>query len=63
MISWYTLKKCRLEKCASDFEPYYYCQYVDDILLLFISPEDLEASRNFPNGGNVNISFTIEHES
>ena len=49
------------QNCPSDFKPSYYRQYVD-IFVLFTSPEHLEAFRNFLNGRQANMSFTIEHE-
>ena len=44
------------------FKPYYYLRYVDNIFLLFTSPEHLEAFRNFLNGRHTDISFTSENE-
>ena len=46
-----------LRNCA-----YYYRRYVDDIYVLFTSPERLEAFRNFLYGRHANRSFTIENE-
>ena len=51
-----------LQNCPSDFKPYYYRRYVDDIFVLFTSPQHLEAFRNFLNGRHENMSFTIESE-
>ena len=51
-----------LQKCLSDFKPHYYRRYVDDIFVLFISPQHLEAFCNFLNGRHANMSFTIERE-
>ena len=39
-----------LQNCRSDFKPYYYWRYVDDIFVSFTSPQHLEAFRNFLNG-------------
>ena len=46
-----------LQICPSDFKPYYYWRYVHDKFLLFTSPEDLEAFRDFLNVRLANISF------
>ena len=51
-----------LQNCPSDFKPYYYRRYVDDIFVLFTSPQHLEAFQNFLNCRHANISFTIESE-
>ena len=51
-----------LQNCPSDFKSYYYRRYVDDIFVLFTSPEHLEAFENFLNGRHANMSFTIESE-
>ena len=51
-----------LQNCPSDFKPYYYRRYVDDIFVLFTSPQYLEAFQNFLNGRHANISFKIESE-
>ena len=39
-----------LQNFQSDFKPYYYRWYVDDIFVLFTSPQHLEAFRNLLNG-------------
>ena len=41
-----------LQSCSSDFKPHYYWQYVDDIFVLFTSPDGLHA----------NMSFALENE-
>ena len=51
-----------LQSCPSDFKPYYYRRYVDDIFAVFTSSQHLEAFRNFLNGRHANMSFTIESE-
>ena len=55
-------KKNWLQNCPSDFQPYYYRRYVDDIYILFTSPKYLEAFQNILNGGHANMSFTTEIE-
>ena len=42
--------------------PHYYRQYVDNIFVLFTSPEHLEAFRTFLNGWHATMSFIIERE-
>ena len=39
-----------LQNCSSDFKPYYYWHYVNDIFVLFTSPQHLEAFQTFLNG-------------
>ena len=51
-----------LQNCPSDFKPYYYRQYVDDIFVLFTSQQHLETFQNFLNDRHANMSFTIEIE-
>ena len=51
-----------LQDCPSDFKPYYYRRHVNNIFVLFTSPQYLEAFRNFLNGRHANMSFTIESE-
>ena len=48
-----------LQNCPSDCKPYYYRRW---LLILFTSPQHLEAFRNFPNGQHANMSFTIESD-
>ena len=62
ILSFYTLKKKWLQNCPSDFKPHYYRWYVDDVRILFISLEHLEAFQNFLNGWHGKISFAIENE-
>ena len=62
MLFLYTLKKNWLQNWPSDFKPHYYRWYVDEIFVLFISPEHIEAFRNFLNIQLANMSFTIENE-
>ena len=49
-----------LWNCPSGFKPPNYRMYVDDIFVLFTSPEHLEAFLNFLNVRHANMSFTIE---
>ena len=52
--------KNRLQSCSSDFKLHYYWQYVDDIFVLFTSPEHLEAFWNCLNGLHANMPFTLD---
>ena len=61
MLSLY-FEKDWLQNCPSDFKPYYYRRYVDNIFVLLTSPEHLEAFRNFLDGRRADMSFTIENE-
>ena len=55
-------EKYWLQNYPSDFKPYYYRRYVDDIFVLFTSPKYLEAFQNFLNGRHANKSFTVQSE-
>ena len=46
----------------SDFKYCYYWQYVDDIFVLFISPENLEAFQNVLNDQHANMLLTNKNE-
>ena len=50
-----------LQNCSSDFRSHYNWWYVDNIFVLFTSPEHLEAFKIFW-GQNANMSFTIKNE-
>ena len=43
-----------------EYRPYYYRQYVDDIFILFKSPDHLIRFQSYSNSCHVNILFTIE---
>ena len=49
--------------CPEDFKPVYYRRYVDDIFLLFRSPEHLEKFTNYLHTKHENIKFIYEKES
>ena len=55
-------EKNQLQNCPSDFKPYYCRRHVDDIFVLFTSPQHVEAFQNFLNGQHANMSFTLESE-
>ena len=48
-----------MQNCKSDFKPYYYQRYVDDIFVLFTSSQNF---LNFLNGQHANMSFAVENE-
>ena len=51
-----------LNECPDEFKPTYYRRYVDNIFVLFRSPDHLEKFRNYLNSKHRNITFTYEKE-
>ena len=51
-----------LNECPDEFKPVYYRRYVDDICVLFRSPDYLQKFKNYINSRHRNISFTCEKE-
>ena len=51
-----------LNERPDEFKPVYYRRYVDDIFVLFRSPDHLEKFRNYLNSKQRNIRFTCEKE-
>ena len=51
-----------LNECPDEFKPAYYRRYVDDIFVLFRSPDHLEKFKNYLNSKHRNIRFTCEKE-
>ena len=51
-----------LEKCPLEFKPVFYRRYVDDIFVLFKSPDHIENFRNYFNSCHPNMSFSFEKE-
>ena len=49
-----------LNECPDEFKPAYYRRYVDDIFVLFRSPDHLEKFKNYLNSKHRNIRFTCE---
>ena len=49
-----------LQNCPSDFKPYYYRRYVDDIFVLFTSQQHLKAFRNFLNGRHATCHLRLK---
>ena len=55
-------EKTWLNDCPSEFKPIYYRRYVDDIFVLFSSPDHLASFQEYLNKKHANISFTSESE-
>ena len=51
-----------LNECPDEFKLVYYRRYVDDIFVLFRSPDHLEKLKNYLNSKHGNIRFTCEKE-
>ena len=51
-----------LNECPDEFKPACYRRYVDDIFVLFRSPDHLEKFKNYLNSKHTNIGFTCEKE-
>ena len=49
-----------LNECPDEFKPAYYRRYVDNIFVLFRSPDHLEKFKNYLNSKHRNIRFTCE---
>ena len=55
-------EKTWLDDCPSEFKPVYYRRYVDDIFVLFSSPDHLARFQEYLNKKHGNINFTSERE-
>ena len=55
-------EKTWLNNCPEDFKPVFYRRYVDDIFVLFRSPDHLEHFKEYMNKCHANIKFTTESE-
>ena len=51
-----------LNECPNEFKLAYYRRYVDDVFVLFRSPDHLEKFKNHLNSKHRNIRFTCEKE-
>ena len=51
-----------LDNCPIAYKPLYYRRYVDDIFVLFSSPEHLQLFKDYLNQCHKNMSFTSESE-
>ena len=55
-------KQISFNECLDKFKPAYYRRYVDDIVVLFRSPDHLEKFKNYLNSKHRNIRFNCEKE-
>ena len=53
--------KC-LRDCPNDFKPMFYRCYIDDIFVLFPSPDHVDKFREYLSSEHPNIKFSIEKE-
>ena len=51
-----------LDDCPVEFKPVFYRRYVDDVFVLFSSPNHLPLFKDYLNSKHNNISFTSEQE-
>ena len=52
-----------LNKCPIEFKPSFYGRYVDDIFVLFESPESAHSFHEYMSSKHQNINFTVEQEN
>ena len=52
-----------LKKCPIEFKPSFYRRYVDDIFVLFESPESAHLFSKYMSSKHQNINFTAEQEN
>ena len=52
-----------LNKCPIEFKPSFYRKYVDDIFIVFESPESAHSFNEYMSSKHQNISFTVEQEN
>ena len=51
-----------LRDCPNDFKPVFYKRYMDDIFVLFSSPDHADKYREYLSSKHPNIKFSIEKE-
>ena len=51
-----------LGDCPNDFKPVFYRRYIDDIFVLFSSPDHADKFREYLSPKHANIKFSIEKE-
>ena len=51
-----------LRDCPNDFKPVFYRRYIDDIFVLFSSPDHAHKFREYLSSKHSNIKFSIEKE-
>ena len=49
-----------LNKCPIEFKPTFYRRYIDDIFVLFESPESSHWFRKYVSSKHQNLNFTVE---
>ena len=52
-----------MNKCPIEFKPSFYKKYVDDIFVLFESPESVQSFCEYMSSKHQNINFTVEQEN
>ena len=52
-----------LKKCPIKFTPSFYRRYVDDIVVLFESPESAPSFSEYMSSKHQNINFSVEQEN
>ena len=51
-----------LRNCLNDFKPVFYRRYIEDIFVLFSSPDHADRFREYLSSKHLNIKFSIEKE-
>ena len=51
-----------LRDCPNDFKPVFYRRYIDDIFVLFSSPDHADKFREYLSSKHPNIKCSIEKE-
>ena len=51
-----------LRDCPNDFKPVFYRRYIDDIFILFSSPDHADKFRKYLSSKHPNIKLSIEKE-
>ena len=62
MLFLFITKTNWLNNCPPEIKPNFFRRYVDDIFVLFESPEQIKQFQEYLNLCHVNITFTIENE-
>ena len=51
-----------LRDCPNDFKPVFYRRYIDDIFVLFSSPDHADKFREYLSSKHPNLKFSIQKE-
>ena len=51
-----------LRDCPNDFKPVFYRRYIDDIFVLFSSPDHADKFREYLSSKHPSIKFSVEKE-